>query len=80
MFAYGLLCIGFACLASLLGEVLQASLSVMGVMAGPLLGLFSIGIVFPCTNSIVSLHYNRPHYKDCRLYENNWGMSPRTLL
>ena len=55
VFTYGLLCIGFACLSSLLGGVLQASLSVIGVMAGPLLGIFSIGIVFPCANSIVSI-------------------------
>ncbi|XP_039271185.2 sodium-coupled monocarboxylate transporter 2-like isoform X1 [Styela clava] len=52
VFMYGLLCIGFACLSSLLGGVLQASLSAIGIVGGPLLGIFSLGIVFPCGNSI----------------------------
>lgn len=51
---YGLACIGMAVMASYLGEVLQAALSIFGIVGGPLVGLFTLGILFPFSNSIVS--------------------------
>ncbi|XP_061426775.1 sodium/iodide cotransporter-like isoform X1 [Lethenteron reissneri] len=51
-FMYGSLCIIVAALSSLLGGgVLQASFTVMGVVSGPLLGAFSLGIFVPPSNS-----------------------------
>ncbi|XP_020837990.1 sodium-coupled monocarboxylate transporter 1-like [Phascolarctos cinereus] len=49
---YGALCIGMAALASLMGALLQAALSIFGMIGGPLLGLFSLGILVPFANSI----------------------------
>nr|XP_033809298.1 sodium-coupled monocarboxylate transporter 1-like [Geotrypetes seraphini] len=49
---YGVVCIAMAALASLMGALLQAALSIFGMVGGPLLGLFSLGILFPCANSI----------------------------
>ncbi|XP_055094312.1 sodium-coupled monocarboxylate transporter 1 isoform X1 [Symphalangus syndactylus] len=52
---YGALCIGMAALASLLGALLQAALSVFGMVGGPLMGLFTLGILVPFANSIGAL-------------------------
>ncbi|KAE8605598.1 hypothetical protein XENTR_v10015220 [Xenopus tropicalis] len=49
---YGLLCLGMAYISSLMGSVLQAALSIFGMVGGPLLGLFCLGFFFPFTNSI----------------------------
>ncbi|KAM9467819.1 sodium-coupled monocarboxylate transporter 1 [Clarias gariepinus] len=48
---YGVVCIGLAALASLMGGLLQTTISVVGTLNGPLLGLFSLGILFPSANS-----------------------------
>lgn len=55
VFVFGALCIGFAILASQLGDVLQASLTALGLVGGPLLGIFSLGMTFPCANSWVRI-------------------------
>ncbi|XP_053566980.1 sodium-dependent multivitamin transporter [Bombina bombina] len=49
--AYGLLCLGMAYISSLMGSVLQAALSIFGMVGGPLLGIFCLGFFFPFTNS-----------------------------
>jgi len=46
-FGYGLACIGLAFVAAQLKGVLQASLTVFGVVGGPLLGLFTVGMMLP---------------------------------
>uniref|UniRef100_H3C3W4 Solute carrier family 5 member 8 n=1 Tax=Tetraodon nigroviridis TaxID=99883 RepID=H3C3W4_TETNG len=48
---FGVLCILMAGLASLLGGILQAAISIFGIIGGPLLGLFTLGIICPCANS-----------------------------
>ncbi|XP_056150794.1 solute carrier family 5 member 6a [Lampris incognitus] len=50
--AYGLVCLAMAYLASLMGSVLQAAFSIFGMIGGPLLGLFCLGMFFPWANSI----------------------------
>uniref|UniRef100_A0A6Q2YSF5 Solute carrier family 5 member 6a n=1 Tax=Esox lucius TaxID=8010 RepID=A0A6Q2YSF5_ESOLU len=52
--AYGLVCLAMAYIASLMGSVLQAAFSIFGMVGGPLLGLFCLGMFFPWANSIVS--------------------------
>ncbi|XP_041636529.1 sodium-coupled monocarboxylate transporter 1 [Cheilinus undulatus] len=52
---YGALCIGMAGVASLMGSILQAALSIFGMISGPLLGLYLSGMLFRTTNSIGGL-------------------------
>ncbi|XP_075043580.1 sodium-coupled monocarboxylate transporter 2 [Mixophyes fleayi] len=47
---FGVLCTTMAVVASLMGGVVQAALSIHGMCGGPMLGLFSLGILFPWTN------------------------------
>ncbi|KAI4465484.1 sodium-coupled monocarboxylate transporter [Holotrichia oblita] len=42
--SYGMACIAIAFLAQYLGGVLQASLTIFGVVGGPLLGVFTLGM------------------------------------
>ncbi|XP_016395885.1 sodium-coupled monocarboxylate transporter 1-like [Sinocyclocheilus rhinocerous] len=48
---YGGVCIGMAGVASLMGNILQAALSIFGMISGPLLGLYLLGMFFRCVNS-----------------------------
>ncbi|XP_053305142.1 sodium-coupled monocarboxylate transporter 2 isoform X2 [Spea bombifrons] len=47
---FGVLCTVMAVVASFMGGVVQAALSIHGMCGGPMLGLFTLGILFPCTN------------------------------
>ncbi|KAK3774403.1 hypothetical protein RRG08_004273, partial [Elysia crispata] len=47
---FGFICLEMTFLVSRYGSVLQAATSVFGIFAGPLLGLFSLGIFFPWVN------------------------------
>ncbi|XP_076970376.1 sodium-coupled monocarboxylate transporter 2 isoform X3 [Tamandua tetradactyla] len=47
---FGVMCTSMAVAASLMGSVVQAALSIHGMCGGPMLGLFSLGIVFPFVN------------------------------
>ncbi|XP_073324802.1 sodium-coupled monocarboxylate transporter 1 [Pagrus major] len=52
---FGALCIGMAGIASMMGSVLQAALSIFGMISGPLLGLYLLGMLFRTPNSIGGL-------------------------
>ncbi|KAK0144146.1 Sodium/iodide cotransporter [Merluccius polli] len=55
-FFYGAVCITVAALSSLLDwGVLQGSFTVMGVVSGPLLGAFILGMFFPAANQVGAL-------------------------
>ena len=56
---YGGLCIAMAYVASQLGGVLQAALSILGMVGGPVLSMFTLGLIFPFANSWVRyIFYN----------------------
>ncbi|XP_014875141.1 sodium-coupled monocarboxylate transporter 1 [Poecilia latipinna] len=48
---FGGVCIGMAGVASAMGSVLQAALSIFGMIGGPLLGLYLLGMFFRTANS-----------------------------
>uniref|UniRef100_A0A8C4PX50 Solute carrier family 5 member 8 n=1 Tax=Eptatretus burgeri TaxID=7764 RepID=A0A8C4PX50_EPTBU len=51
-FFFGLVCIAMAVLASTMGDLLQAALTIFGIVGGPLLGLYTLGMLFPCANNV----------------------------
>uniref|UniRef100_A0A3P9CQ42 Solute carrier family 5 member 8 n=1 Tax=Maylandia zebra TaxID=106582 RepID=A0A3P9CQ42_9CICH len=52
---FGIVCVAMAGLASLMGHMMQAVSIIWGVTGGPLLGLFSLGVLCPFVNSIGGL-------------------------
>ncbi|XP_071752021.1 solute carrier family 5 member 6 isoform X2 [Centroberyx gerrardi] len=54
--SYGLLCLAMAYVTHLMGDsVLQVALKIFGMVGGPLLGLFCLGMFFPWANSTGAL-------------------------
>nr|CAD7452229.1 unnamed protein product [Timema tahoe] len=49
---YGLVCLAIAFTSEHLGGILQASLTIFGVVGGPLLGVFTLGMFCPCANEV----------------------------
>lgn len=47
---YGCVCVGIAFLAGSIGGLLQAALSIFGIVGGPLLGLFTLGMYIQKAN------------------------------
>ncbi|XP_044535088.1 sodium-coupled monocarboxylate transporter 1-like [Gracilinanus agilis] len=47
---YGIICIGMAALASLMGSMLQVAIKLFGLIGGPFVGLFFLGILNPYAN------------------------------
>jgi len=52
---FGVACILLTYLVSLLGNLLQATLSLFGVLSGPISAIFMIGFFLPWVNSAVVL-------------------------
>ena len=50
---FGVVCILLTYLVSLLGNLLQAALSLFGVLSGPISAIFMIGLFLPWVNSVV---------------------------
>lgn len=52
---YGIICIGTAFLAQHIGGILQVSLTIFGIVGGPLLGLFTLGMGVMAANEMGSV-------------------------
>ncbi|RWS11142.1 hypothetical protein B4U79_10977, partial [Dinothrombium tinctorium] len=51
-FLYGITIIALIAIVSQMGNVLQAGIQIFGILASPILGLFTLGIFFPSANKI----------------------------
>lgn len=51
---FGILCIGVAYLTQFFGSILQMSLTLFGVIGGPVLAVFTMGVLNPYCNQKVS--------------------------
>ncbi|XP_030834623.1 sodium-coupled monocarboxylate transporter 1-like [Strongylocentrotus purpuratus] len=87
LLSYGAICILLTYVASYLGSVLQLTLSLGGMLGGPGLGLFTLGMFFPWANSkgalvgvLVALAWSLwvgvGTYVDGILYPRNPGFLP----
>lgn len=57
VFITGGICIGLVFVVEKMGALVQASNSMSAITAGPLLGMFTLGMFFPVGNSIVSINF-----------------------
>lgn len=51
--AYGAICLLLAFLAQYFGSVLQISLTIFGIIGGPVLAVFTLGVLLPQVNQKV---------------------------
>ncbi|XP_016423949.1 sodium-coupled monocarboxylate transporter 2 [Sinocyclocheilus rhinocerous] len=65
---FGVACTTMAVAASYMGGIVQAALSIHGMCGGPMLGLFSLGILFPVTNIKVDLNFHTRVVMNNELY------------
>ncbi|XP_076278532.1 sodium-coupled monocarboxylate transporter 2 isoform X2 [Lasioglossum baleicum] len=64
----GAICVGLVFLVEKLGGLIQAGKSLSGITAGPLLGMFTLGMFFPSANSAVSQSIAQfPHRRSLHL-------------
>ncbi|XP_015189984.1 PREDICTED: sodium-coupled monocarboxylate transporter 1-like [Polistes dominula] len=54
----GIICVGLVFLVEKLTTLIQAGKSLSGITAGPLLGIFTLGMFFPFANSMVINYSN----------------------
>ena len=50
---YGVLMVMFAYACSVIPHILEATTILLGTMTGPVLGLFTLGLMCPCANAVV---------------------------
>ena len=85
---FGLLALGFAFICKYLDSVLQLALSLFGLLAGPLLGLFTLGMASRRSNGIgatvgyitsllIQGQFNNKHFLNLKTFEVLWS---KTIL
>jgi len=60
---YGGICLLIAFLAQYFDSILQTSLVIFGVIGGPVLAIFTLGIVLPYVNQKVVYYFTSLSYK-----------------
>lgn len=51
---FGFMCLGIAFHVHVFGGLLQAAMTIFGVIGGPMLGVFTLGMFIPAANETVS--------------------------
>lgn len=58
--AYGTICLLLAYLAQYFDSILQTSITILGVIGGPVLAVFTLGVLIPYVNQkVFHLYYKR---------------------
>ncbi|CAK8678942.1 unnamed protein product [Clavelina lepadiformis] len=52
---YGVICILFSYISSKVGALFEATISLQSIVGGPLVGIYTLGILFPYANSVGAL-------------------------